>query len=477
MSYVFAAPELVASAAQELAAVSSALGQATTAAAGPTTSVLAAGADEISAAIAQLFGAHGQEFQAISAQAAAFHDEFVGLLNAGAGAYASAETAGTQMLAGTGLAGFADAVAAPYEALAAHTTGNLQALGSVLAANPAPVLSRLATNLSGYGPQILTGFADAPASILAGLNAPATINPLAALQGIVNQQIGFSQVVASSLHNAGNDLVAGFSALPSSFPAATQAFAVGDVTGGLQLIGGGFLHPFLSGFDVATAADGTQVITPVGAVGDLLPIAGIPGQTLQHLTGLIPAGSVPAQVAQNFTNVVDTLTDTGVSSVVTLIPDPGSAFGFGIDLDTHMGLPLALAIDAIGGPVNGLHALGVSASNFLQAAQTGDVVGAAAAVLNAPAVVADGFLNGQVTVPLNVTALGFPTTLNLPLSGILVNPAPYTAVSDTGFGLINGVVTGTPLGGIVPGLPSFLPRELAAALGGPAPIIPPLPPL
>lgn len=149
MSYVFAAPELVASAAQEVAGVSSALGQATAAAAGPTTSVLAAGADEISAAIAQRFGAHGQEFQAISAQAAAFHDEFVGLLNAGAGAYASAETAGTQMLAGTGLVGFADAVAAPYQALAAHTTGNLQALGSALAANPAPVLSQLATNLSG----------------------------------------------------------------------------------------------------------------------------------------------------------------------------------------------------------------------------------------------------------------------------------------------------------------------------------------
>ena len=115
MSFVFAAPELVEAAAQNLTGISSALGQATTAAAGPTTAVLAAGADEVSAAIAQLFGAHGQEFQAISAQAAAFHDEFVGLLNAGAGAYASAEAAGAQTLSGTGLVGFADAVAAPYQ--------------------------------------------------------------------------------------------------------------------------------------------------------------------------------------------------------------------------------------------------------------------------------------------------------------------------------------------------------------------------
>lgn len=274
--------------------------------------------------------------------------------------------------------------------------------------------------------------------------------------------------------NAGNHLVAGFSALPSSFQAASQAFAVGDVTGGLQLIGGGFLNPFLSGFDVATGADGTLAITPVGALGDLLPIFGIPGQTLQHLTDLIPAGSVPAQVAQNFTNVVSTLTDTGVTSSVNLVLDPSAPLGFGLDLHTHMGLPLALAIDAIGGPVNGLHALGVSASTFVNAAQTGDVLGAAAAVFDAPAVVTDGFLNGQVTVPLNVTALGFPTTLNLPLSGILVNPTAYSAVADSGFGLINGVVTGTPLGGIVPGLLSFLPRELAAALGAPAPVIPSL---
>lgn len=284
-------------------------------------------------------------------------------------------------------------------------------------------------------------------------------------------------MVASSLQNAGNHIVAGFTALPSSFAAASQAFEAGDVTGGLQLIGGGFLNPFLSGFDVATAADGSLSIAPLGAVGDLLPIFGIPGQTLQHLTDLIPAGSVPAQVGQNFTNLIGTLTDTGVTSSLNLVNDPGSEFGFGLDLHTHMGLPLALAIDAIGGPVNGLNALGVSASTFVHAAQTGDVLGAAASVLNAPAVVADGFLNGQVTVPLNVTALGFPTTLHLPLSGILVNPTAYSATADSGFGLINGFVTGTPLGGIIPGLLDFLPRELAHALGGPVAEIPALPPL
>ncbi|WP_341276697.1 hypothetical protein [Mycobacterium lacus] len=218
----------------------------------------------------------------------------------------------------------------------------------------------------------------------------------------------------------------------------------------------------------------------MGALGDLLPISAIPGQMAQNFTNLLPAGSVPAQVSQNFTNLVNTVTDTSVTSTFTLIPDPSNpVLPIGVDINTRMGLPVALAIDALGGPVNGLSALGSSATAFANAAQTGDVLGAAAAILDAPAVFADGFLNGQTTVPLTVTALGLPTTLNLPLSGILVSPAPYSAVVDaSGLGIpgltLDGVVTGTPLGGIIPGLLNLLPADLAAALGAPAPVIPPV---
>jgi predicted ATPase len=42
-----------------------------------------AAADEVSAAIAALFAAHGQEYQAIAAQAEAFHDQFVHLQSSG----------------------------------------------------------------------------------------------------------------------------------------------------------------------------------------------------------------------------------------------------------------------------------------------------------------------------------------------------------------------------------------------------------
>lgn len=76
LSYVFAQPSVLAAAATDLAGIGSAINQATAAVAAPTTGLAAAAADEVSTALATLFGAYGQQFQAISAQVAAFHNEF-----------------------------------------------------------------------------------------------------------------------------------------------------------------------------------------------------------------------------------------------------------------------------------------------------------------------------------------------------------------------------------------------------------------
>ena len=81
MSFVIAAPELVTAAATDLANIGSTLNAANAAAATQTTGVLAAAEDEVSAAIAALFSSHGQQFQALSAQASAFHSQFVQALN------------------------------------------------------------------------------------------------------------------------------------------------------------------------------------------------------------------------------------------------------------------------------------------------------------------------------------------------------------------------------------------------------------
>lgn len=77
MSYVSVLPATLATAATEVARIGSALSLASAVAAAQTSAVQAAAADEVSAAIAALFSAHGRDFQALSARAAAFHHEFV----------------------------------------------------------------------------------------------------------------------------------------------------------------------------------------------------------------------------------------------------------------------------------------------------------------------------------------------------------------------------------------------------------------
>jgi hypothetical protein len=84
-------PESLASAAADLERLRSALDAAHAAAAAPTTQLMAAGADEVSAAVSALFAKCGQELQALGAQAGAFHRQFAQALSAGAGSYLAAE--------------------------------------------------------------------------------------------------------------------------------------------------------------------------------------------------------------------------------------------------------------------------------------------------------------------------------------------------------------------------------------------------
>ncbi|ORV82718.1 hypothetical protein AWC11_02260 [Mycobacterium interjectum] len=507
MSFVFATPELVESAAQDLAGIRSSLAEAAAGAAAPTTGIATAAQDEVSVAIASLFGNFGQEFQAVSAQAQAFHEQFVSLMNAGAGAYVSAEAAnaaqtalGGEIQAGAqaishaiagspvalgslptggaaalvgGLNSFGATVAAPYQALVSNTATNLQAIGATFSANPFPFLHQLATNQIGYaqtiGSSIATGvqnlpaeLANLPATLQTGIQGLATFNPGAFVQQFVNNQLGYAQTVVTGLQNAGNDLVTGLSGLPASFQAAGQALAAGNVQGAVNAVAQGLENVVLPGFqgvsfDIGELGSPTATplaITPLGPLGDLAPIFAIPGQMAQNFTNLLPAGSIPAQMAQNFTNVVDTLTNFGSTF------NPGT-------LGITFGLPLQLVFDGIGAPANALSALNSSAQAFVTAVQTGDPMGAAAALIDAPANVVNGFLNGQTFLSLpplttTVTSGGFPlldltATAELPLGGLLTPLSPVTL----GGGL--GVVPGTPIGGLIPGLLSFG-SQLAAAI-------------
>ncbi|MBX9982084.1 MAG: PE family protein, partial [Mycobacterium gordonae] len=105
-------PDSLAVAASDVASIGNSLRTVHGLATLPTTAVAAAGLDEVSAAIAALFGSYGKEYQALSAQAAVFHDQFVQTLTGAGVAYAGAESANVAPLQG-----LLDAVNAPSEAI------------------------------------------------------------------------------------------------------------------------------------------------------------------------------------------------------------------------------------------------------------------------------------------------------------------------------------------------------------------------
>jgi hypothetical protein len=146
MSYVIAAPEMVAAAASDLANIGSSLGTANVMAAGPTTSVLAAGADGVSAAIASLFSGHAQAYQALSAQAASFHQQFIQAMSNASSSYAHTEAANASPLQTVGQQAVT-AINSPTEALVGRPpigngvsvpTGTGQAGAGILRGNAAP---------------------------------------------------------------------------------------------------------------------------------------------------------------------------------------------------------------------------------------------------------------------------------------------------------------------------------------------------
>jgi hypothetical protein len=98
MSFVVVAPEILGAAATDLEGIGAAISAANAAMASPTTSVAVAAADEVSAAVASLFSGYSQAYQALGAQAGAFHDQFVRAMNGAAGSFAGAEAANASPL-------------------------------------------------------------------------------------------------------------------------------------------------------------------------------------------------------------------------------------------------------------------------------------------------------------------------------------------------------------------------------------------
>ena len=481
MSFMIATPDLVQGAAQDLAGIRSSLAEATSTVAGPTTGIAAAAQDEVSVAIASMFGNVGQEFQAFSAQAQAFHAEFVSVMNGSAAAYVSAEAAagqtltsaaaapaqallggGAAMVTGQGAAtmaqgigSFGAAVAAPYQQLVINTSNNLAAINQTFMANPFPLANQVIANQSGFantfGSGIVTdlqGFpGNVPANVQLAIQGASTFNPAALAQQFITQQQGYAQTISSSLQQAAIDTNAGLQTLPAGFQAAFQDLLAGNNIGAYGQIQQTLQNAFLPGFNGGSAFP-NEIVVPIGPLGDLAPIFTIPGQMAQNFTNLLPPGSILQQMALNGTNLV-----TALTNLTTTIGLENEVLTFGV--------PLQLVFDGIGGPANALSALNSTGVAFAGAMQAGNVSAAAAAILDAPANMANGFLNGQtlITLPPALIDGGFlSSTLQIPLGGILTplsTPLSMESIIDPpiSLGPFAPLAPGSSeIGGLIPGL-------------------------
>lgn len=491
MSYLVTTPDWVTTSAGNLASIGSALQEATAAAAGPTDGIAVAAADEVSAAVSRLFANYGREFQALSAQAAAYHDAFVRLLNSGATAYARAEIANAGTVLGNSAAAADTVPGAAYGRLATNTAANLQALGSAWSADPFPFLRQFAANQQVYAQQSTAAVAGAiqnfpanlanlPVSLQAAIQQAASFDAAFYTQQFIATQTGFAQTFLTSAGNGISGLVAGLPKFGSQLQLAFADLLTGNYTGAVSDVGLGMANLLVTGVDpgpvtiTANLPIGfTAALSPrlLGPLGDLFTIMNLPGQEAQYLTNLI-SPPLLRQVAQNFTNVLNTLTRPTISVVLSQpLTAPGT-------LSTFFGLPLVVTYAAAGGPFSALNALATSAETFEQALTTGNLLGAFGTLVDAPANAVDGFLNAQnildtvVQVPTNLPFGLQPQTvtitLHLPVDGILVPPHPVTATVDPHLpGIIDPVnvtVFGTPFMGLAPLLINYVPQQLALAI-------------
>jgi PE family len=260
MSFVTTTPDIVARAARDLAGIGSALSAANASAAPPTTGLAAAAQDEVSIALAGLFGNAGQEFQALSAQAQAFHDQFVGTLTTGMSQYVATEAANVQQtllgLLGTGGATPAQAVS--------QTFSQDTPFG--------PVTLTLNGDVNGMGQLTLTsGSLNAGAPLVLGLDALGA--PLAAEAGFNGSSLAFNTAIqtgnplgaAIALATGPGNVAYGFffgqGPVTQSLPAPSGS---GYSSASLTLPVGGLFAPVQPATFSATSTSGGTTSFPLG---------------------------------------------------------------------------------------------------------------------------------------------------------------------------------------------------------------------
>ncbi|CAM4065754.1 PE family protein [Mycobacterium basiliense] len=302
MSFVNVVPDMVAAAAGNVESIGSALNAANAAAAVPTVEIMAPALDDVSAAITAVFGSHAQEFQALSVQASAFHEQFVNLMNAGAAAYSNAESSIQQ--------GLLNAVNGPAQALLGHPLIDPGSAG--------PAAASVGGSLGG-------GVLELPGDPLPGIGIPISypvsmdtpLGPVAlTLNGTYSPVTGQATFDSGSLTvpaalkygvGALGPFITTSAALQASGAAFANAVQTGDILGAAGAViqaPGSALYGFLLGQT---------------AISQAMPAPDGSGYTSAEIS--VPVGGLlaPTQVA--------TLTLTPTSGAPTAIQLDGTQFG------------------------------------------------------------------------------------------------------------------------------------------------------
>jgi triacylglycerol lipase len=222
-----------------------------------TTGVLAAAEDEVSAAIAAMFSAHGQGYQALSSQAAAFHERFVQALTGATGAYAAAEAAGAAPLAA-----FEQAVLGIQQIPTALANG----LGSLISSPSSPLLALFASDIP-------------PLSWAIGNSPPPLLNLLLGESVQYTSYQGMSVVQITPAHPTGEYVVA--------------------IHGGAFIFPPSFFHWI--NYSVTAYQTGATFEVPIYP---LLQEGGTAGTVVPAMAGLI-SSQIAAHGAQNVSVVGD----------------------------------------------------------------------------------------------------------------------------------------------------------------------------
>ena len=460
MSLLSLIPDSVVSASGNLESLGSALRSANAAAASQTSAIAAAAADEVSAAITALFGTHAQEFQTLSAEAAAFHEGFIKLLNGGAAQYVSTEIANArQTLANPPMGtGHAPVAAANSAAAVVHTARNF---------NFGPLelsLSQTTASLPGGGSR-------QGGNALVALNLPFGRVGLGSVGGWVTQTANASSAVGYlgstpfgplELSLGGTNVpLAGGGFRGTAHASVSLSTPLGNLGlfGPLALSASGSPLSFTNNVFQGSWSANATLSTPVGPVGLLsaAATANIPanGPVLLAAHGTVP-GIGHLELAVRGTS------SSGMS---------GSTLQFtGATLSAPAAISL-LAANA--GPlVTGGAAIVNNTTEVIAALSHGNLAGAASLYFTSPLSFADAVLFGQETIAIPIGSGPNVGSVDIPFGGVFAPLRPisvtvptstYTDPSTATVLTLEGskfTVHGTEFGGIVPTFLNLLAHSL-----------------